>query len=46
MKGKLVLGRFRATIPWLAKLSRRAPGSPFPLGQMNHTCAKMGSNCQ
>jgi len=26
-KGKLLLGRFRATIPWLAKLSRRAPGS-------------------
>ena len=26
-KGKLLLGRFRATIPWLAKLSRRAPCS-------------------
>src|SRR6202040_4192646 len=26
-KGKLLLGRFRTTIPWLAKLSRRAPGS-------------------
>src|ERR1700730_18694213 len=26
-KGKLLLGRFRATIPWLAKLRRRAPGS-------------------